>query len=316
MSILLIFVLSLLLSNFYSNLALAEIFNNVLPVDNQQNISDQNANFEKLNAEVVKTCKTFLNKQIKFKNGQNILWSNAIKADKDNIDKDYKQFLVNKNNMQNNYKTYKKLIAYSNQYNEVSEGLKGSIKDLFEKYYLADFPVKTFSEYLIYLKTNIPEANKYLILCNDAAWNAKIYIKYADEIKSYSANYEKLKQKNHPDPKIYRYSIEDLLVYKYTAFNKEHFYQLYNDYGAYMILKVIQTVPNGVLVEKPYVDTFGEPKTIFIRTNKQFADGEVIKQQINLVYTGYYSYNSLLGVRKVWAFKEVNPVTQKYYFLK
>lgn len=273
-------------------------------------------NFKKLNTEVAKTCETFLNKQIKYKNGQNILYINAIKTDKANIDKVYKDFLVNKDNMQNNYKTYEKLIEYSNQYNEVSEGLKATLKDLFEKYYVVDFPVKTFSEYLIFAKNNIPEANKYLALCNDAAWNAKVYKKQADEIMSYSVNYEKLKQKNHPDSQIYKYSIEDLLVNKYTTFYKEHIYQLYNDYGPYMILKVIQSLPGGILVQKPYSNNFGEPKTVFIKTNKQFADGEVIKEQIYLAYTGYYSYNSFLGVRKVWAFKEVNPAHQKYYFIK
>ena len=106
-----IFIIFLLVFSLNYKTIQAQTYSGISNLPDQQSIIDPQTNFENLNTEVVKTCKDFSNKQIKSKNGETALYTDALEMDKSTIGKAYNQFLANKNSMQNNYKIYSKLIV-------------------------------------------------------------------------------------------------------------------------------------------------------------------------------------------------------------
>lgn len=65
-------------------------------------------------------------------------------------------------------------------------------------------------------------------------------------------------------------------------------------------LKVLQSVPGGVILTGEYMGPYGPTGygSIFLQTSKQFADGQIIREGIVAEYKGYYDYYTVLGVKK------------------
>jgi len=106
----------------------------------------------------------------------------------------------------------------------------------------------------------------------------------------------------------------DLELMHDGTFKQNYVYPLYG-YGL-VFFKVIQSMPNGILVKVDYRTYTFESKTIFITTKKQFADDQIIRQQMYLGFSGYYNYMTVLGSnRKIYKFREINPKINQYYFL-
>lgn len=65
-------------------------------------------------------------------------------------------------------------------------------------------------------------------------------------------------------------------------------------------LKVLQSMPGGVILTGEYMGPYGPVGhgSIFLQTSKQFADGKYILEPIIAEYKGYYDYYTVLGVKK------------------
>ncbi|EKE03964.1 MAG: hypothetical protein ACD_20C00124G0016 [uncultured bacterium] len=324
-SIFLTFTLLILLSWFYGNLVEAQTISNSKHSYNQNKINRQ---FQRLNEEVAKRHKKIINTRYSTTDNGSLNIYQAIKIEQNKMDKAYNQFLTDKTNMGFNIDLYNQLISYSKDYSRVSAEYRNLFMDLYNKYYITGFPVKNYYEYLAYARVHISEFDNYLKFCDQIDSTNKKYRKYAEEIKLYSLNYERIRIKNDTGAKTCSCSLEAELLEQHTNLNSTCVYPLYGGYygnavsddnywQALIGIKVIQSLAGGILAEKPYDYMLGDSKPFFIETKKQFADGEMIRQQMYLVYSGYYTYRTVLGAsKKVWKFKEVeNHENRKYYFI-
>lgn len=259
-----------------------------------------------------------------------------------NMENDYRynSFLKNKNDMHENYNNY---IWYERQSEHLlvrEKGLK-SFEEIYNKYSPAP-SLNSLNAYLDYAKVNVPYVNEYLELDNQFVLSAgkaqKCAQKYANDIKDYSTKYETKKRAKEvnesKDLKVYleaTYStrsmspICEILLESSPmrtgapspTFNKNTLYSLGSNPMADLTVKVVQSVPGGILVRfelNPFC-RIPPSEIFFIKTLREFADGEDIGQ-MNLIFQGYYTYPSLLGGRKVFSFidKDSAPSLKQYYF--
>ena len=88
--------------------------------------------------------------------------------------------------------------------------------------------------------------------------------------------------------------------------------------------KILQSVTGGILVTAEPSSLSSNARVIYITTRRQFADEDWIKDNLFIVFEGYYTYMNAFGVnKKIYKFKEVpqseywNRINSlKYYFIR
>lgn len=233
----------------------------------------------------------------------------GLKVDLNQMTKQYKDFLANKNNMNKNYNLYESLISYHKQYQEIKEQIAKGIYDKNYKYHklLNSYAnIRNEADYLHHAQEKV-KGLRHLVQSLDNSINK--FSKYSNNIKAYSVKHEtnKILGISKKCRNTLEYDILDGLTFKTKSIKKNCVYGLA---GA---LKVVQVLNSGVLAK---LDRYGNgisPQNIFIYTRKNLVDDELFGGG-NLYYTGNYSYVTILGAaKKVMAFKEVN--LKDFYFI-
>lgn len=178
-------------------------------------------------------------------------------------------------------------------------------KELYD-FYIVPSKVSNVNDFVSFFKT----LSEYAEECN----------RIASEVYKYSAGYE---AKNLSKSKKTAGFIPDgnilsvLLGYKTPTKNAVYFYAA----KPVPRLEVTQNVAAGLLIrprsEAIYYSYAGRPKTIFVTTNKKFADDELIQNDMYFIYQGHYSYVNTLGARNtVYKFKEISKNEYNGYLNK
>lgn len=235
------------------------------------------------------------------------------------LQKPYLQYKSNPNDMDFNKNLYDGLNTFVKQYKELKRRHIETVKDILV-YYGKVNSTASEQEVLNYIKNSeIDNKDYYLDKISFYESCISIWDKHAKEIYNYSIAYEKKQKlttvKSSTPYFVDRIDFRDILwgVQKPKV------------NGMYSIpegVRVIQSVKGGVLANY-YSDTFGTNMTIYIGTNKEFADGSSIQSAMAVVFEGYYTYTNTLGAsRKIYKFKEVpiseyksKVISQKYYFI-
>lgn len=236
------------------------------------------------------------------------------------VDDYYQQFLNDKNNMKNNRIIYDILKEQ-----QESTDLYLKTFDSYDFQQLIDRDINYFKqiEYSKVTKngdlvvqngynSKIDEREKFLRNnpCNSETiriyndikdLNNKLH-KINNEIYSYSENYEKQKfiswaQQNNK--KMIDGRLSNYVYYAQTPAPKLGFLYKHVPAGDFY-LKVLQSVPGGVILTGEYMGPYGPTGdgSIFLQTSKLFADGQIIKEGIVAEYKGFYDYYTVLGVKK------------------
>ena len=146
----------------------------------------------------------------------------------------------------------------------------------------------------------------------------------ANEIYSYSIAYEKRQKANTQTKTPYFVDNTDFREILWGWQNakvpqKNGIYVISSGTGAY----ILQSVSGGLLVTAQPTRLSVNPRIIYILSKRQYADNDWIKDNLFMVFDGYYSYKNALGiVNKIYKFKEIpqeeywNRIRpQKYYFI-
>lgn len=242
------------------------------------------------------------------------------------IEEPYLQYKSNQNDMAFNKYLYDGINTFLWQYKELKKWHIKTIKDILV-YYKKLNNAASEQEVLNYIKASkISNKDYYLDTISFYNKNISLWNKWAKEVYDYSLAYE-TKQKNST-PKIktpYFIANEDFreILWGWNIAKqpqKNGIYVISQGSGA----KVLQSITGGILLTAEPSGLSYNPRVIYIRTKRQFADEDWIKDNLFIVFEGYYTYMNTLGVnKKIYKFKEVpkseylNRINQhKYYFLK
>lgn len=270
----------------------------------------------------------------------------AMDYDYSIMSKKVAEYSKNKNDMANNYKIYSDLKVFSEQYNEMIEGLENIYKKAYEDYKngLDEKVDEIFSNYhsdnlsnnsgneRYYYKVVIKNQYKFEnfkdeFYANDQTKGFEIIEKLkttkdyfdaeASEIYNYSFNYEKNKTINYMKKNGKKLDGGDIATFIYIAsyYNPttSHIY----DYNSVSHpLYICQVLKNGVMVRGNY--TLGYNSTmanIFIQTNRKYAANQGLKRNTYYAYTGIMHYKTAFGVpNAVWKFRELSQTEVKNNF--
>ena len=252
---------------------------------------------------------------------QNIF--NLLTKEEEEINKLNAVYSKNPNNIKNNKKFYDTLNLYIENI-EIMKVLYENqvIKEAYSVYY--NFYVTTIKNTTSYktsdeirgrigtnyfwdyncFETYIMDSNKlyskiYTKIINDI----NLWKQLKEQIYQYSYNYEKNKynnwfNKNHK--KRFANITLDSFIYhpKYVTPQTGYLYTFVP--GRDFYLKVMQTVPGGVILSGNYIGAYAPlpENIIYLQTSKQFADNSYIREPIVTEYKGLYEYYTVLGVKK------------------
>ena len=240
------------------------------------------------------------------------LHKQAYLLDDKNVQKGYKEFLENKNNMYKNRLFYENVNFWANDNKKI---LDYQLDKLFKEHEFYSYKSKygTYKRNCLMIKREkLQEIGKQQI---DEIY--EMYAKWqriADEVYHYSLAYESKKKTNYYKNKYgvsFGGNLDFLLVAPYGG------PEIGKYYTTYMYLTVTQTIPGGVIVSSGVAPSVGyKPhfKHAFIVTNKNYVTRQNITGRFK--YIGTYSYiNSLNSKITVWKFVEIAPPTEKFYFI-
>ncbi len=258
-------------------------------------------------------------------------WSNLTNKEIDNedikkIQKPYQAYLNNKNNMEFNKKLYDGINTFIKQYKEINEWEINDLKNILVSY---DKISDTASEEEVIndvKKLNITNSEYFINnSINRRKERIKTWTTMAKDIKDYSVAYETKREKT--TSKITTPYFIDNVDFREILWGwqmqkqpqKNGIYVISSGTGAY----ILQSVSGGFLVTAQPTRLSVNPRIIYILSKRQYADNDWIKDNLFMVFDGYYSYKNALGiVNKIYKFKEIpqeeywNRIRpQKYYFI-
>lgn len=242
------------------------------------------------------------------------------------IEEPYLEYKSNQNDMAFNKYLYDGINTFLWQYKELKKWHIKTIKDILV-YYKKLNNAASEQEVLNYIKASkISNKDYYLDTISFYDKNISLWNKWAKEVYDYSLAYE-TKQKNST-PKIktpYFIANEDFreILWGWNIAKqpqKNGIYVISQGSGA----KVLQSITGGILVTAEPSGLSYNPRVIYISTKRQFADEDWIKDNLFIVFEGYYTYMNAFGVnKKIYKFKEVpqseywNRINSlKYYFIR
>lgn len=241
------------------------------------------------------------------------------------LQKPYLQYKSNPNDMDFNKNLYDGLNTFVKQYKELKRRHIETVKDILV-YYGKVNSTASEQEVLNYIKNSeidnkITTSIKFLFIENCISmWN-----KWAKEIYDYSVAYEKKQKGNIPKITtpyfIAQADFREILWGWHSAKQPQRngIYVISTGTGA----RVLQTITGGILVTAEPSRLSSNARVIFISTKRQFADEDWIKDNMFIIFEGYYNYTNTLGAsRKIYKFKEVpqaeywNRIKKNtYYFI-
>lgn len=242
------------------------------------------------------------------------------------LQKPYFQYKSNPNDMDFNKNLYDGLNTFVKQYKELKKCHIETVKDILV-YYGKVNSTASEQEILNYIKkSGIANRDYYLDKISFYENCISMWNKWAKEIYDYSVAYEKKQKGNIPKITtpyfIAKADFREILWGWHNAKQpqKNGIYVISTGTGA----KVLQTITGGILVTAESSRLSSNARVIFISTKRQFADEDWIKDNMFIVFEGYYTYTNTLGVsRKIYKFKEVPQAeywnrakTNRYYFIK
>lgn len=241
------------------------------------------------------------------------------------LQKPYLQYKSNPNDMDFNKNLYEGLNTFVKQYKELKKCHIKTVKDILV-YYGKVNSTASEQEVLNYIKNSgITNRDYYLDKISFYENCISMWNEWAKEIYDYSVAYEKKQKGNIPRITtpyfIAQADFREILLGWQTAKQpqKNGIYIITPKTGA----KVLQSVSGGVLLTTD-VTRLSNPRTIFVATKRQFVDDEWLKDEMVIVFDGYYTYTNTLGAnRKIYKFKEVpqseywnRQQQNKFYFIK
>lgn len=249
-----------------------------------------------------------------------------LERDKIPVENAYSQYETDKKNMEFNKYLYDGLNNFAKQYEEIIQNEINRVKEILVYSGKLDSSA-TNIEVLDYIKLSKIINNEYFY---EYIYYLKNYVKIcttrAKEVKNYSVVYE-TKQKQSV-PKVTTPYFIDNVDFREILWGwqnakvpqKNGIYVISSGTGAY----ILQSVNGGLLVTAQPTRLSVNPRIIYILSKRQYADNDWIKDNLFMVFDGYYSYKNALGiVNKIYKFKEVpeseywNRVQKKeYYFIK
>lgn len=242
------------------------------------------------------------------------------------IEEPYLQYKSNQNDMAFNKYLYDGINTFIYQYKELKKWHIKTVKDILVHYGNLNSAASE-QEVLNYIKASkISNKDYYLDAISFYEKYILIWRQFAKEIYDYSVAYETKQKKSAP--KIMTPYFIDNVDFREILLGWNNAKQPQKN-GIYVIskgsgAKVLQSVAGGILVTAEPSELSSSARVIYISTKRQYADDDWIKDNLFIVFEGYYSYiNALGGNRKIYKFKEVpqseywNRVNQhKYYFIK
>ena len=240
------------------------------------------------------------------------LHKKAYLIDDQDVQKGYKEFLSNKNNMYKNRVFYENVNFWANDNKQIFDyQIEKLYKD--NMFYRYRSKYGTYENNHLYIKEEkFKEISKQQVdEINDMyeKWQ-----KIADEVYRYSFAYELTKEKNYYKNKYGAVLGGQLDLLLLSPYGGPETSKYYNTHG---YLTVTQAIPGGVIVSSGSAQAFGyQPhfKHAFIVTSKNYVTGQNITG--NFQYVGTYSYINPLKARvTVWKFKELNPPSERFYFV-
>lgn len=275
---------------------------------------------EKVLAEYFKTFNPSYNRSNGMTNQE------VAEEDIQKLQKPYFQYKSNPNDMDFNKNLYDGLNTFVKQYKELKKCHIETVKDILV-YYGKVNSTASEQEILNYIKkSGIANRDYYLDKISFYENCISMWNKWAKEIYDYSVAYEKKQKGNIPKITtpyfIAQADFREILWGWHNAKQpqKNGIYVISTGTGA----KVLQTITGGILVTAESSRLSSNARVIFISTKRQFADEDWIKDNMFIVFEGYYTYTNTLGVsRKIYKFKEVPQAeywnrakTNRYYFIK
>ena len=228
----------------------------------------------------------------------------------------YENFIKNPNDIKSNHELIKIIGIAKGEYSSYINKIQSNINEMYNIYVQS---YKLQKEYLnlpefdgtvrLYYENPLLEGDKFLTYLNnnvDASiygmMQEKIekYDKIAEEVSTYSYNYEEKKYKNWLAKNGKKQIKGALEQFVYASHYQPQMGSLYIHHPTNnLFLKVLQTVPGGVILTGTYIggNIYGQ-NTIFLQTTKSFADGQIIREPITAEFKGYYDYTTVLGARK------------------
>lgn len=241
------------------------------------------------------------------------------------LQKPYLQYKSNPNDMDFNKNLYDGLNTFVKQYKELKRRHIETVKDILV-YYGKVNSTASEQEVLNYIKNSeIDNKDYYLDKISFYENCISMWNKWAKEIYDYSVAYEKKQKGNIPKITtpyfIAQADFREILWGWHSAKQPQRngIYVISTGTGA----RVLQTITGGILVTAEPSRLSSNARVIFISTKRQFADEDWIKDNMFIIFEGYYNYTNTLGAsRKIYKFKEVpqaeywNRIKKNtYYFI-
>lgn len=295
--LLLILVLSTSFFNTSFALTKSEIKSNIKPFFETEEA--QNARKEEEQAKQLYD-KYFLELETRFKK-----WRELENSDNARLQKEYRIYLNNKNNMEYNRNLCDMLDEWEKEYKIIIENVDKEYKQTYDK--MSGTGVSN-DEFKIFKANNSNlEGFKFSSMVQE---KLKAIDKINEEVSTYSYTYEHKKVANflatHKRKKLCGQIAN--LVYMPAAGSPQigclYSYNLRVSFP----LVVLQSTPNGILITGDY--TIGYTNTMrnaFIQTNKRFVDNQILRDYGMYEYVGIMNYRNVLGGQNtVWKFRQLS----------
>lgn len=241
------------------------------------------------------------------------------------IQEPYRAYLKNKNDMEFNKNLYDSINIFIKQYQELYKIELNDVKNILVAYGKINTTASDEDVIKTIKSLNINNSDYFLdFSLNRRKERIKTWSTMANEIYSYSIAYEKRQKANTQTKTPYFVDNTDFREILWGWQNakvpqKNGIYVISSGTGAY----ILQSVSGGLLVTAQPTRLSVNPRIIYILSKRQYADNDWIKDNLFMVFDGYYSYKNALGiVNKIYKFKEIpqeeywNRIRpQKYYFI-